>query len=113
MLGKTPLPMSEFVRISATPLPPSPRTSFVNDPEGNSSKAKKSGNFVWSDDEVLLNVVLELKTVRTAGNVDWQTYQTKYADMLDLFRAPKALFLAEPFYDLQFALRATAEGERY
>ena len=83
--------------------------------EGNSSKAKKkSGNFVWSDDEVelLLNVVLEHKTVRTAENVDWETYQTKYADMLDLFRAPNALFLAEPFYDLQFALRATTEGER-
>ena len=38
--------------------------------EGQSSKAKKSksDNFVWSDDEVelLLNVVLEHKTARTA-----------------------------------------------
>ena len=74
--------------------------------EGNSSKAKKkSGNFVWSDDEVelLLNVVLECKTTRTAENVDWQKCQTKYTDILDLFRAPKALFsltlLTEPFYD--------------
>ena len=32
LLNKTPLPMSGFVRISATPLPPSPRTSFVNGP---------------------------------------------------------------------------------
>ena len=32
LLSKTLLPMSEFVRISATPLPPSPRTSFVNGP---------------------------------------------------------------------------------
>ena len=48
--------------------------------EGQSSKAKKSksDNFVWSDDEVelLLNVVLEYKTARTAENVDWQTCQT-------------------------------------
>ena len=59
--------------------------------EGQSSKAKKSksDNFVWSDDEVelLLNVVLEYKTARTAENVDWQTCQTKYTDILDLFRA--------------------------
>ena len=73
--------------------------------EGNSSKAKKSGNFVWSDDEVelLLNVVLEYKIARTAENVYWKTCQTKYTDILDLFRAPKVLFsltlLAEPFYD--------------
>ena len=74
--------------------------------EWNSSRPKKkSRNFVWSDDEVelLLNVVLEYKTARTAENVDWQTCQTKYIDILDLFRAPKALFslmlLAKPFYD--------------
>ena len=53
--------------------------------EGNSSKTKKkSGNFVGSDDEVelLLNVVLEYKTARTAKNVDMQTCQTKYIDIL-------------------------------
>ena len=59
--------------------------------ERQSSKAKKSksDNYVWSDDEVelLLNVVLEYKTARTAENVDWQTCQTKYTDILDLFRA--------------------------
>ena len=59
--------------------------------EGQSSKAKKSksDNYVWCDDEVelLLNVVLEYKTARTAENVDWQTCQTKYTDILDLFRA--------------------------
>ena len=67
------------------------------------SEGKKSGNFVWSDDEVelLLNVVPEYKTARTA---------------LDLFRTPKALLpltlLAERLR-LQFALRATTEGKRY
>ena len=60
--------------------------------EGQSSKAKKSksDNFVWSDDgvELLLNVVLEYKTARIAENVDCgQTCQTKYTDILDLFRA--------------------------
>ena len=37
--------------------------------------------------ELLLNVVLEYKTARTMENVDWETCQTKYADILDLFRA--------------------------
>ena len=36
---------------------------------------------------LLLNVVLEYKTARTMVNVDWETCQTKYADILDLFRA--------------------------
>ena len=46
-------------------------------------------NFVWSEDEVelLLNVVLEHKTARTAENFYWQTCQTNYTDILDLFRA--------------------------
>ena len=55
--------------------------------EGQSSKAKKnkSENFVWSEDEVelLLNIVLEYKTARTAENVDCQTCKTKYTDILD------------------------------
>ena len=66
-------------------------------PGGISSKAKKnkSDNFVWSEDEVelLLNVVLEHKTARTAENFDWQTCQTKYTDILDLFRAIPCIFV--------------------
>ena len=38
--------------------------------------------------ELLLNVVLECKTVRTMESVDWETCQTKYVDIMDLFRAP-------------------------
>ena len=57
----------------------------------NSSKSKKrkTENFVWTDDEVelLLNVVLEYKTARTAENVDWETCQSKYSDILNLFLA--------------------------
>ena len=65
--------------------------------EGISSKAKKnnSDNFVWSEDEVelLLNIVLEHKTARTAENFDWQICQTKYSDTLDLFRAIPSIFV--------------------
>ena len=59
----------------------------------NSQGKKKSDNYVWSNDEVelLLNVVPEYKTSRTA---------------LDLFRSAKAFFsltlLAESFYDCSF-----------
>ena len=56
-----------------------------------SSKSKKKtlDNFIWFDDEVelLLNVVLVYKTARTIELVDWETCQTKYVDILDLFRA--------------------------
>ena len=65
--------------------------------EGISSKAKKnkSDNFVWSEDEVelLLNVVLEHKTARTAENFYWQTWQTKYTDILYLLRAIPCIFV--------------------
>ena len=66
-------------------------TNMPNSVE-RSSKSKKNNkldNFIWSDDEVelLLNVVLEYKTARTMENVDWETCQTKYVDILDLFRA--------------------------
>ena len=52
-----------------------------------SKKATKSDAFVWTDDEVelLLSVVLDYKTTRTAENVDWETCQQKYTDILDLF----------------------------
>ena len=67
--------------------------AFTNMPNSveQSSKSKKNkfDNFIWSDDEVelLLNVVLEYKTARTMVNIDWETCQTKYVDILDLFRA--------------------------
>ena len=65
-------------------------TNMPNSVEWSSkSKKNKFDNFIWSDDvvELLLNVVLEYKTARTMENVDWETCQTKYADILDLFRA--------------------------
>ena len=64
-------------------------TNMPNSVERSSkSKKNKFDNFIWSDDvvELLLNVVLEYKTAWTMENVDWETCQTKYADILDLFR---------------------------
>ena len=73
----------EFIRFLAV-------TNMPNSVE-RSSKLKKNklDNFIWSGDEVelLLNVVPEYKTARTMENVDWETCQTKYADILDLFLA--------------------------
>ena len=45
--------------------------------------------------ELLLNVVLEYKAARTMKNVDWGTCQTKYADILDLFRAQCLLVIKQ------------------
>ena len=64
-------------------------TNMPNSVERSSkSKKNKFDNFIWSDDvvELLLNVILEFKTAWTMENVDWETCQTKYADILDLFR---------------------------
>ena len=42
---------------------------------------------MWTDDEVelLLKVTLEYKVNQTAKNIDWESCQTKYSDILDLF----------------------------
>ena len=59
------------------------------------AKKNKSDNFVWSEDEVelLLNIVPKHKTARTAEKFYWQTCQTKYTDILDLFRAMPCIFV--------------------
>ena len=54
------------------------------------SKGKsKSEPFLWTDDEVelLLNVTLEYKVGRATENVNWESCQMKYSDILDLFVA--------------------------
>ncbi|XP_037546441.1 uncharacterized protein LOC119423103 [Nematolebias whitei] len=45
------------------------------------------GSFVWTDREVelLLNTVLEYKVNKTQENVDWESCQNKYVDILALF----------------------------
>ena len=55
----------------------------------STNKKSKVEPFVWTDDEValLLSVVLEYKVSRTSENVDWETCQSKYSDILELFQA--------------------------
>ena len=50
-------------------------------------KKTKDNSFVWTDDEVLLllKVTLDYKTAKTMENIDWESCQTKYSDILDLF----------------------------
>ena len=49
-------------------------------------KKTKDNSFVWTDDEVLLllKVTLDYKTAKTMENIDWESCQTKYSDILDL-----------------------------
>jgi hypothetical protein len=52
------------------------------------SKAKsKPESFIWTDDEVelLRKVTEEYKVRQTAENVDWESCQSKYSDILELF----------------------------
>ena len=55
----------------------------------STNKKSKAEPFVWTDDEVdlLLSVVLEYKVSRTSENIDWETCQSKYSDILELFQA--------------------------
>ena len=52
--------------------------------------AKKTAplTFSWTDDEVelLLKVTNEYKVSKTADNVDWESVQKKYSDILDRFK---------------------------
>ncbi|XP_061816542.1 uncharacterized protein [Nerophis lumbriciformis] len=49
--------------------------------------ARKREFFIWSDDEVelLLKVTQEYKTFMAAKNVDWESSQSKYGDILARF----------------------------
>ncbi|XP_058260212.1 uncharacterized protein LOC131362284 isoform X2 [Hemibagrus wyckioides] len=44
-------------------------------------------SYVWTDNEVklFLNVTTEYKNTKTQENVDWESCQSKYADVLALF----------------------------
>ena len=55
----------------------------------STNKKSQAEPFVWTDDEVdlLFSVVLEYKVSRTSENVDWETCQSKYSDILELFHA--------------------------
>ena len=55
----------------------------------NPKKTEKEAvnSFIWTDDEVelLLKVTMEYKTSRAIENVDWESCQNKYGDILKLF----------------------------
>ncbi|XP_054626344.1 uncharacterized protein si:ch211-174j14.2 [Dunckerocampus dactyliophorus] len=52
------------------------------------STRQKPESFVWTDDEVelLLRVTLEYKTQKYQENVDWESCQSKYSDIMLAFR---------------------------
>ena len=55
-------------------------------------KKKSKGNlqdaFIWTDDEVelLLKVTNEYKVAKAFESVDWESIQSKYADILERFK---------------------------
>ena len=53
-----------------------------------SQTKEKADVFVWTDDEVqlLLKVTGEYKTKNASENVDWESIQNKYAELLHIFR---------------------------
>ena len=55
---------------------------------GNQPKPKKDC-FTWTDDEVelLLKVTNGYKVQKSTESVDWESVQSKYGDILDMFQA--------------------------
>ena len=53
-----------------------------------SQSKEKPDVFVWTDDEVqlLLKVTLEYKTSKAIENVDWESIQNKYMEILTIFK---------------------------
>ena len=53
-----------------------------------SQSKEKPDVFVWTDDEVqlLLKVTLEYKTSKAIENVDWESTQNKYTEILTIFK---------------------------
>ena len=52
------------------------------------AKTKRLESFVWSDREVevLLRLTLEYKLAKRKQNVDWESCQAKYTDLLEVFQ---------------------------
>ena len=78
----------------------------------STNKKSQAEPFVWTDDEVdlLLSVVLEYKVSRTSENVDWETCQSKYSDILELFHAQYPSRVSREYigncdWILQFSMR--------
>ena len=54
----------------------------------NAKKTSVQNAFIWTDDEVehLLTVTNEYKVSKTYESVDWESVQSKYADILERFK---------------------------
>lgn len=54
----------------------------------NAKKTSTQNAFIWTDDEVelLLTVTNEYKVSKTYESVDWESVQSKYADILERFK---------------------------
>ena len=55
--------------------------------KANKNEGHKPESFIWSDDEVglLLNVTNEYKAVISIENIDWESCQSRYGDILERF----------------------------
>ena len=53
-----------------------------------SQKGKTRDSFIWTDDDVelLLHIVNEYKVKKAEESVDWQSCQSKYANILSTFQ---------------------------
>ena len=54
----------------------------------NAKKTSAQNAFIWTDDQVelLLTVTNEYKESKTYESVDWESVQSKYADILEQFK---------------------------
>ena len=52
--------------------------------KGDSSKSEGKNTFKWTDDEVeaLLKVMCDYKVSKAADGIDWESTQSKYAELM-------------------------------
>lgn len=69
------------------------------------AKRKTRDFFAWTDDEVelLLKVTHEYKMAMAAKNIDWESSQSKYGDILEQYRehypsAEEAMAMGKEYY---------------
>ena len=78
------------------------------------SNAKKVEIFVWSDQEceMLLRLTLEYKVTKLQQNVDWESCQSKYADLLKAMQDQYPKEAAEDFPHDAMAITKIAAHEQ-
>ena len=55
----------------------------------NAKSMISSNVFIWTGDyvDVLINCASEYRVLKMAENVDWESYQKKYSEILNVFKA--------------------------